>query len=259
MAADTRDLVSQQYPPLLRDVMVAAQLLRRQGVAATVGHAAIIALRRLHSAVFDRPLQAGLPFPLTRQYLLAGLTLRTCTAAERDAGAPCSPIPCKTLDWAIRGTGIDPAAWHFVDIGSGTGWALQVALRHPFRAFTGVEFVEELHQKACANFAWLTAQKRTQNRPVHLRHESALATELPSGPCILLMFSPFDERIMQPFIRRIERSLAENPRPIIVFYANPCHAELFARPGVSEITLTPYDRTLIRYLSPCAVRAFRFG
>ena len=127
--------------------MVAAQLLRRQGVAATVGHAAIIALRRLHSAVFDRPLQAGLPFPLTRQYLLAGLTLRTCTAAERDAGAPCSPIPCKTLDWAIRGTGIDPAAWHFVDIGSGTGWALQVA-RAPFRAFTGVEFVEELHKPA---------------------------------------------------------------------------------------------------------------
>ncbi len=259
MAADTRDLVSGQYPPFLREAVVAAQLLRRRGVAATVSHAAIITLRRLHSVLFDRPLRASLPHPLVRQSSLVGLKLRTSTTAERNAGSPCSPIPRKTLDWAIRGTGIDPSAWHFVDIGSGTGWALQVALRYPFRAFTGVEFAKELHQKACANIAWLTAQKQTQNRPIHLRHESALETELPSGPCILLMYSPFDERIMQPFIQGIERSLVANPRPIIVLYANPYHAELFERPGVSEIALIPYYEKLIRFFSPCAVRAFRFG
>ncbi len=259
MAADTRGLVSHQYPRLLRDVVVAAQLLRRHSLGATVAHATIIALRRLHGVVFDRPLRAGLPHPLLRESLIADLKLRTCTAAEKDAGAPCSPIPSKTLDWAIRGTGIDPASWHFIDIGSGTGWALQLALRYPFRAFTGVEFADELHQKARANIAWLTAQKQTQNRPVHLRHESALETELPSGPCVLLMFSPFDERIMQPFVRRIERSVAENPRPIIVLYVNPSYPELFLRSGVGEITMMPYYRMLIRYLSPYAVRAFRFG
>ena len=259
MAADTRGLVSRQYPAFLRDIAVAAQLLRRHSLRATVAHVAIIALRRLHSVLFDRPRQAGLPHPLFRQSPLAGLKLRTCTAAEKDAGAPCSPIPGKTLDRAIRGTGIDPASWHFVDIGSGTGWGLQLALRHPFRAFTGVEFADELHQKACANIAWLTAQKQTQNRPVDLRHESALATELPSGPCLLLMFSPFDERVMRPFIHRIERSVAENPRPIIALYVNPSFAELFLRPGVSEITLSRYYRMLIGCLSPYAVRAFRFG
>ena len=259
MAADTRELVSRQYPPFLRDVVVAGQLLRRDGLGATVGHATTIALRRLHSVVFDRPLLAGLPHPLIRQSLLAGLKLRTCRTGEAAAAGPCSPIPCKTLDWAIRGTGIDPASWHFVDIGSGTGWALQLALRYPFRAITGVEFAYKFHQKARANIAWLTAQGRTQNRPVHLRHESALETDLPSGPCVLLMFCTFDETVMRPFVRRIERSVAENPRPIIVLYVNPTHPELFARSGVREITIMPWYRMLIRFLSPYAVRAYRFG
>ena len=259
MAADTRRLVSCSYPWFLRDLVVATQLLRRHNIGATIGHVAIIALRRVHSFVFDRRLQAGLPHPLTHQTLLAGLKLRTSMADEAAAGAPCSPVPGKTLDWAIRGIGIDPASWHFVDIGSGTGWALQLAMRHPFRAFTGVEFADEIHQKACANIAWLTARNKTQNRPVHLRNESVLETKLPSGPCVLLMFSPFDERIMRPFIRRIESSVAEYPRPIIVLYVNPCLSELFLRSDVSEITMTPYYRTLIRLFSPYAVRAFRFA
>ena len=259
MAADTRGLVGRQYPSFLRDIMVAAQMLRRHRLGATAGHAAIIALRRLHSVLFDRPLQDGLPHPLHRQSLLDGLKLRTSRAGEEDAGAPCSPVPCKTLDWAIRGAGIDPAAWHFVDIGSGTGWGLQVALRHPFRAFTGVEFAEELHQKACDNIAWLTARRRTQDRPVDLLHESALETELPAGPCVLLMFSPFDERIMRPFVTRIERSITENPRPIVVLYVNPSYGDVFMRPGVHELAMSPYYKSLIRFLSPYAVRAFRFG
>lgn len=259
MAADTRGLINRQYPPFVRDLMVAGQLLWRDGFGATFGHAKTIALRRLHSLLIDRPLMAGLPNPLIHQTQLTGLTLRTSTASETAAGAPCSPVPAKTLDWAIRGTNIDPAAWHFVDIGSGTGWALQVALRHAFRALTGVEFAYEIHQKACENIAWLTAQGRTQDRPITVRHESALETELPSGPCVLLLFCSFDERIMQPFVRRIERSVAENPRPIIVLYVNPTHPELFARAGVREIAMTPYYRLLIRCLSPYAVRAYGFG
>jgi hypothetical protein len=259
MAADTHELVSDLYPRVLRDVVVAARLLRRDGLGATIRHAATITLRRLHSAAFDRPHRAGLPHPLIRQSLLAGLKLRTCGAGEAAAAVPCSPIPCKTLDWAIRGSGIDASSWHFVDIGSGIGWALQLALRYPFRAITGVEFAYELHQKAQANMAWLTAQGRTQNRQVQLRHESAVETELPAGPCLLLMFCPFDESVMRPFVRRIERSVAENPRPVIVLYVNPTHPELFVRSGVTEITMARRYAMLLRYLSPYAVRAYRFG
>jgi hypothetical protein len=259
MAADTHELVSQRYPQYLRDVVVAGRLLQRDGFGATIDHAKTIALRRLHSLVFDRPLRTGLPYPLIRQSLLAGLELRTCNAHEAPAAAPCSPIPLKTLDWAIRGTGIDPKSWHFVDIGSGTGWALQLALRYPFRAITGVEFAYELHQKARSNVAWLTAQGRAKNRSIELRHESALETVLPDGPCILLVFSSFGQIIMQPFLNRIERSVIENPRPIIVLYANPTHPELFERPGIGEIAMIPRYRRLIRFLSPYAVRAYRFG
>jgi hypothetical protein len=259
MAADTRDLVNRPYLPFLRDVFVASQLLRRDGYRATVGHAIKVALRRLHSAAFDRPLMAGLPHPLHRQSLLTGLTLRTAMTGEPAGAAPCSPVPAKTFDWAIRGSGIDPAAWHFVDIGSGTGWGLQLAMRYAFRAFTGVEFAYEIHQKARENIAWLTAQGRTHGRPVHLRHESALETELPAGPCVLLVFSPFDENVMRPFVRLIERSVADNPRPIVVLYVNPVHHALFERRGIREIALIPYYRRMIRFLSAHSVRAYRFG
>jgi hypothetical protein len=259
MTADTRGLASHNYPRFLSDFMVAGQLLLRDGIGPTLGHAKTIALRRLHGALVDRPLMDGLPNPLIHQTQLTGLTLRTSAAGETDACAPCNPVPAKTLDWAIRGTCIDPAAWHFVDIGSGTGWALQVAMRHAFRALTGVEFAYEIHQKACENIAWLTAQGRTRDRPIDLRNESALETELPSGPSVLLLFCPFDERIMRPFVRRIEASVADDPRPIVVLYVNPIHSELFARPGISEIAMTPRYRKLIRTLSPHAVRAYRFG
>ena len=259
MGADTRGLVGERHPRWMSDLLIAAQLMKRDGLAATIDHARTIALRRLHSALIDRPMMNGLPHPLVRQHQLSGLTLRTSVAAESAAGAPCSPVPAKTLDCAIRGIGVDPTGWDFVDIGSGTGWALQVALGHAFRAFTGVEFAYEMHQKAEENFRWLTAQGRTQDRPVHLRHESALETELPSGPCVILLFCSFDERILRPFVQRIERSVADNPRPVIVLYVNATNAGVFARPGIREVSLRRPYATLIRAISPYSVRAYRFG
>jgi SAM-dependent methyltransferase len=259
MTADTREFVDYRFPRFLSDLVVAARLLKRDGAGPTFSHAKIVALRRLHGLLMDRRLMTGLPHPLLGQFLLTGLTLRTLMTEEASAAGPCSPVPALTLDWAIGGLDIDPRAWHFVDIGSGTGWALQVALRHSFRAFTGVEFAGETHAKARENLAWLAAHGHTRGRPVDLRHESALQTELPEGPCVLLMFCSFDQRVMRPFISKIERSVAAAPRPIIALYVNPTQRGLFARPGIRELALSRRYRLLIDLFSPYAVRAYRFG
>lgn len=240
-----------------RDLQTARRMLRERGIRATAAHARCIALIRLHRLLIDGRLQAGFPFPVTRQSDRDPLTFRFADPAEVRGAVALSPTPCKTFDWAIAGLGIEPSVYHFVDIGSGVGHALMLAARHPFRALTGVEFARELHEQAQANVAWLRAKGRIG--AVDLRHESALETALPDGPCLVYLFCPFDERVMKGFVARLEEAVRRVPRPLLVLYVNPAHAQAFRRPGIRELALTGPARALIRLVSPYRVRAFALG
>jgi len=41
------------------------------------------------------------------------------------------------------------------------------------------------------------------------------------------MFNPFERPIVEALLRRIEESLLESPRKIVLIYQNPVHGEVF--------------------------------
>ena len=108
----------------------------------------------------------------------------------------------------------------FVDLGSGKGRALLMASEYPFRKIVGVELIAELHRAAEENIrAYHSATQRCPN--IEAVCADACAFPFPAEPLVLYLFNPLPESGMRPLIARLEKSLAENPRPVYLLYHNP--------------------------------------
>lgn len=246
------------YPALLREPLIAARMVREAGVVQTLRHIRTIGLIRLLTMFDDARRMAAFPARNAGAVNASATHLRASDPQEAAAAVHCAPIPATALTWALGALDVDPRDRHFVDVGSGWGYALGVAAGYPFRRLTGIEFAGEFHAMACANMDALAASGALERDRVRLLHESALAAELPAEPLVILLANPFGEPVMRPFIERIAASHRENPRPVTVIYVNPKHADLFERPDVEEIALRGRDAWKLRLLGPYEARAYRW-
>jgi len=247
------------YPAALRDALIAIRMTKAKGARVALRHARIVAMGRLHYQLVDRKRAALLPKPLAGETVLEGMTLCTLGDDEARAAKNCSAIPSKTFHWAMAAAGINPKLYHFVDIGSGWGYAVLLAAEYPFQGVTGIEFASELHQEACANVAWVRQQGLVKSQSLEVRNESALTCELPDGPILLFLNNPFGQTTMRLFLDRIDRSFRSNPRSIVAIYVNPHYRHLFGRPRVRELPLSGRHALLLRVCSPFQVCAFAWG
>jgi hypothetical protein len=118
----------------------------------------------------------------------------------------------------------------FTDFGSGRGKAVLLATEYPLRRIVGIELSAELHQVAENNLrTFKSARRRCWN--VELRNGDALEYPLPEEPTIFFLYNPFEEQVMTPLIERIGQSLRKAPRPTIVLYDTPRHANLWDQCG----------------------------
>jgi hypothetical protein len=242
----------------LRDLVATHRMLAHDGVAETLFHARAILLMRAIHELFDRRLQQRMPQAAPRPTLLHGMELRTVSDTERRQAELCSPISAMTFRLALRALSLDARTYHFMDVGSGWGYASLLAAMQPFRHVSGVEFARELHEAAIANIAWARAERLLRCEQVDLRHESALETELPEGPLLLFLYHPFGADVLAQFLDRVDASIRSKPRPIIALYAGPLDATPFTRPGVVEVPLKGAAALGLRLFSPRAVRAWRW-
>ena len=118
----------------------------------------------------------------------------------------------------------------FIDLGSGKGRALLLALHFPFRRIIGVEFALELHRIAQANLIRVRATGTDINR-IGLVHADATEFELPPEPAVIYLYNPFSDGVMRGVIERVLRSHGEHPRPIYIVYANPFLEGLWTERG----------------------------
>ena len=246
------------YPAIVREPLVAMRMLASAGVAATFDHVRTISLLRLHNRFVDRRRREKFVASLEHATNAEAPRVRTTMPEEVTEAVHCAPLPSKTVQWAIDAAGIDPAEFHLVDVGSGWGFALEVASELPFRALTGVEFDGGFHEMAVRNFEAFAARGTIAPGRVTLKHESALETDLPEEPLVVLLANPFGEQIMARFLDRLAASLKAHPRRIVVLYANPAQAHLFDRPGLDEITLQGASARRLLLFSPYRVRAYNW-
>jgi SAM-dependent methyltransferase len=126
-----------------------------------------------------------------------------------------------------------------VDLGSGKGRVLLVAQEFAFKRIVGVEWSSELHAIAEKNVAIAGASPAPDPRFELLRMDAA-AYAFPADSLVVFLFNPFGAVTMARVVVNLERSLAAHPRRIFVIYANPLHADLFARSAAFRvIALTP--------------------
>jgi SAM-dependent methyltransferase len=115
----------------------------------------------------------------------------------------------------------------FIDLGSGKGRTLLMASEYPFMRIVGVELIAELHRAAEEN---IRAYRSATQRCVQI--ESVLADarefELPQEPLVLYLFNPLPESALSEVLRRLEKLLAQAPRPVWVVYHNPLLETVFA-------------------------------
>ena len=97
-----------------------------------------------------------------------------------------------------------------------------IAADYPFTRLIGVEFSPTLHRIAQRNVARFRARTGSAQRfELHLGDVASF--DFPLEPVALHLYNPFGERVLDQVLGRLEESLEESPRDVIVFYVNPVH------------------------------------
>lgn len=122
----------------------------------------------------------------------------------------------------------DFSRYTFIDFGSGKGRMLFLAAEHPFRSVVGIELAADLHATAEANIRRYRNPKQACFNIVSVNID-ALEFDFPNDNCVLYFFFPFRRPVMEPLIDRLDRSLDNHPRDIILVYMNPELADIFER------------------------------
>ncbi len=105
----------------------------------------------------------------------------------------------------------------FIDLGSGKGRALLMAVPYGFKRIIGVEFMLEWHQTAEANIRKF-AESHHGCPPMESLCMDARDFEFPEEPTVVYLFNPFPEPVLARVLERLRESLRRKPRPVFVAY-----------------------------------------
>ena len=124
------------------------------------------------------------------------------------------------------GESADLRQFTFIDIGSGKGRALLLALEWGFRRMVGVELLPELDRIARDNIR--AFQEPGVNAEIELVCMDARRFTFPTEPSVVFLFNPLPKPHLRVLLANLERSLRQNPRALYVVYANPIFERAFA-------------------------------
>jgi SAM-dependent methyltransferase len=139
--------------------------------------------------------------------------------------SPYQPIDAALFHEMMAALEVDFRECTFIDVGSGKGRALLLALEYPFRKILGVELLPALNQIAQENIRKLSRPGR-RHEAVEAICGDATEFRFPLDPLVVLLFNPLPETDLRKLMRNLEGSLRENRRPLHVIYANPVFEDI---------------------------------
>lgn len=207
--------------------------LARDGLAATVWLVArnvgarVDALlpwtrrKRYRETAFDRQFGIETTAPVARTDL-------DIPAALVDHIVRYDPTSVEGFRRVLEALDIDHAAYRFVDLGAGKGRTLLLASELPFREIIGVELSPKLSAVAARNIArYRSPTQRCRN--IRCVCTDAAQFQFPPGPLVLYLYNPFHLQIMTAVMERLERSLRDDPRDVLIAYVNPQYRDCLDR------------------------------
>jgi SAM-dependent methyltransferase len=116
----------------------------------------------------------------------------------------------------------------FIDLGSGKGRVLVMAVPYGFKRILGVEFMPQWHHTAEQNISKLAAKNRLA-MPIQSFCMDVRDLQFPAGPLVVYMFNPFPEPVLATVLERLRQSLQADPRELFVAYRYPELERLLAK------------------------------
>ena len=218
-------------------------LLRSRGIWGTAVHCAR-SLRELprcvtlllDEAAYDRT--TGLETSRLVNVADLGIDPAKIDGASRNAsGIAYMPTPARVPAAILKELGLRYNEYSFIDFGSGMGRVVFVAAQFPFRKVVGVEFSDKLHRVAERNLAQLSGTLNAA--AVELICQDAQEYTFPAGNCVVYLFNPFRETVMQTVLESLERRFAKSPAELYVIYYNPVLGTMLdAAPFLKRIKTT---------------------
>jgi len=150
----------------------------------------------------------------------------TIDSSNAEHGVHFEPVRRHAFELLLEAARIQAERFTFVDLGCGKGRALLFAAEHPFRHIVGVEFSSELAVVARDNIRRFLAKTGAVNR-FELHHDDAANYVFPATPTVLFLYNPFRAPVLSSVVANLTSSFQHEPRPIVVLYWTPDHAELF--------------------------------
>jgi SAM-dependent methyltransferase len=147
------------------------------------------------------------------------------------------PSPASVPPTILKDLSLRYNEFSFVDLGSGMGRVVFAAAKFPFRKVVGVEFSDNLHQIAERNLAKVSGTLRAA--AVELICQDVQEYTFPAGNCVVYLFNPFRETVMQTVLKNLERRFAKSPAELYVIYYNPVLGTMLdVAPFLKRIKLT---------------------
>ena len=112
----------------------------------------------------------------------------------------------------------------FVDVGAGKGRAMLLASEHPFRRIVGVELHPALAAAARSNVE--RYQRRHATPAMRMEEADVMRLRMPSGPCCVYLFNPFDLVLMDRFLDRLVLAFRGREGDLDLLYVNDEQREL---------------------------------
>jgi SAM-dependent methyltransferase len=147
--------------------------------------------------------------------------------------------------------------WSFIDIGSGKGRAVLLAMGYPFRRVEGVEMDPALHATAQENVLRYRGARRSGEVALHCGDATTRA--LPPGDVVVFFYNSFQGPLLEHFLDHLEASLRESPRRLLFLYSNPLRREALERRPAFKLLAEGRSRTGLIWRRPQRLAVFGAG
>ena len=143
---------------------------------------------------------------------------------------------------------LDWSKFAFVDLGCGKGKVLLMAAQFPFMRIVGVEFADELAQKARRNIASYHGPRRCP--ALEVITSDGAQYEFPPDPLVLYCFDSFPETVLRVVLKNLQHSLEVLPREVYLIYTHPVKDAVFEEFKFLQLIDTGENHRSYRSLLP---------
>ena len=118
-----------------------------------------------------------------------------------------------------------------IDFGCGVGRVLFAASYLNARQAIGVEFDNGLFNAAESN----KTNTRLNNK-IEFFNQDAATFSIPNEANVFFFFNPFGFGTLSEVVKKIEQSIKDSPRKIVIIYSNPLFQDVFKTSSILKLT-----------------------